>query len=60
MSSENQARYVNAAADLIGLSIPGPCRAGVDANLTLFLRHAAIVALADDDPLREPAEVLHP
>lgn len=59
MESDEGSAYLDAAAGLIGLQIPPACRAGVELNLALFLHHAAIVAAADDDPMREPAEALH-
>ena len=58
--SEERSGYIETSAAVLGLVIPPACRPGVESNLELFLHHAAIVASADDDPLREPAEALRP
>lgn len=58
MGSDERTAYIDAVARCVGLAIPPECRPGVEANLALFLHHAAIVAAADEDPTREPAEVL--
>ena len=60
MAPDERSAYIDAVSGLVGLVIPPACRPGVAANLALFLHHAAIVAAADDDPTREPAEVLRP
>lgn len=60
MTDGERETYMDAAAQVAGLAVPEECRAGVLAQLALFLRHAGVVATADSDSGAEPAEFLRP